>query len=228
MVIMAFTRAMQNLLLRGIIKIFLICLCCYIVLWSALAWALGVIFMQMFYPNAVSATLGSLVGVGMAWFLFPLLFPVLISFFDERIAEIIEKNEYPHVLPAHPPFWPTFMQDVRFTAKALFFNILCLPFYFIPFFGQALYYGLNGYMLGMQFFRMAAGRRLPYEACVPLMKAARKDIFLIGLAVSVAATIPLLNFAAPVWGVAAMLHVFYHLQPNTTNAEQQILLPLKQ
>lgn len=225
MLLSVFTRALHNLMMPAIIRIFLLCLCCYIVSWAALAWVMGLLMSQILGEGAFAGTLGFAAGVGAAWFLFPLLYPILISFFDEKIATIIETEEYPNVTPANPPFWPTFMQDIKFTLKALLYNALCLPFYFIPIIGQCLYYGLNGYLLGMQFFRMSAGRRMAYADAKQLMIKGRKDIFLVGLVVSISATIPVLNFAAPVLGVAAMLHVFYRLQPASVGAEATLLLP---
>lgn len=158
--------------------------------------------------------LGSMGGVMIAWFLFPLLYPILMGFFDERMAEVIETHDYPHLPKATPPFWPTLMQDVWFSVKAILLNILCLPLYFVPLVGLVVYYTLNGYLLGNQFFRMAAGRRVGIEQADELRCRARGSIVLGGAVVMFCATIPLLNLIAPLLGVATMLHLFHAMQGN--------------
>jgi uncharacterized protein involved in cysteine biosynthesis len=132
-----------------------------------------------------------------------------VSFFDDQIADTIERADYPQLTPAAPPFWPTFRQDLIFTLKAIALNVICLPFYLIPLVGWCLYYALNGYLLGTQFFRMSAGRRASKGEAEALLTANRGAILLAGVAISFFATIPLVNLIAPVLGVATMLHLFH-------------------
>lgn len=227
MLVSNFTKALHNLLLPNIIKIFLLCMLVYIVGWSAITWGISGIISGYIATTATDGffvhALGSIGGVVIAWFLFPLLYPVLISFFDEKIAEIIEREDYPSLPASEPPFWPTLTNDILFSLKAIGLNIICLPLYLIPLLGIIIYYGLNGYLLGKQFFRMAAGRRVSESEAALLQKKAGKSILLIGIAISFCATIPLLNLAAPVLGVAAMLHLFHELRGTN---KQQILPPL--
>ncbi len=127
------------------------------------------------------------------------------------MAEIIEREDYPQLPPAQPPFWPTLLQDVMFSLKAIGLNLICLPLYFSPLFGLALYYGLNGYLLGTQFFRMAAGRRASQADAERLRRSARFSIVSAGVAISFCSTIPVINLVAPLLGVAVMLHLFHAL-----------------
>lgn len=220
----AFSRALKNLTLPGILVLFLYCLLGYGIGWFALSLLLGALisgyiglsgadgFVVQFIANAG--------GWVLAWFLFPLLYPVLMSFFDERVAETIEAQDYPGLPDATPPFWPTFWADARFALKAIGLNILCLPLYLIPLVNVLVYYGMNGYLLGSQFFRMAAGRRVGKVQCEQLLKQHRMTIILAGALISLCATIPILNLAAPMLGVATLLHL-YHLIVGT--AKQELL-----
>ncbi|MBU6476271.1 MAG: EI24 domain-containing protein [Alphaproteobacteria bacterium] len=160
-------------------------------------------------------------GVTAAWFLFPLLYPILISFFDDSIADIIEKEDYPHLAPAVPPFWPTVLHDIAFSLKAVALNVLCLSLWMIPPVYILVYYGMNGYLLGTQFFRMIAGRRASVAEAAALQKKAHHAILLIGVSISFFSTVPLLNLAAPLIGIAAMLHLFQSLR----GAPRQEILP---
>lgn len=218
----AFGKALSNLLLPGMMKLFLLCVVAYMFGCSALAWLMGALLAALVgAPGAEGLfvqALGTVGGGVLAWFLFPLLYPVLVSFFDDYMAEAIERKDYPQLAPASPPFWPTFLQDALFSLKAVCLNILCLPLFLIPLFGQALYFALNGWLLGTQFFRMAAGRRMARPEAEALRKANNGQIFIGGAAISLCATVPVLNLAVPLLGVATMLHLF-HMLNGTGKAE---------
>lgn len=222
MLMQAFAKAWINLKLPGIWRIFLLCLLAYAAGFTVLGLALGWLAVTIIGHDATGFA-GMLVGAGtwvLAWFFFPLLYPVLISFFDEQIAQSIEQHDYPHLPPATPPFWPTFWSDAGFALKALGLNLLCLPFYFFPLFNVLLYFTLNGYLLGMQFFRMSAGRRVTREQSSQLQKQYRKEIIFAGALIVLCSMVPILNIIAPVLGVATMLHLF-HIASG--NAKQELL-----
>jgi|GEM_PF-1182460 len=219
-----FAKSLRNLLLPDIIKLFLLCLVVYgigmFAMSAGFSTLIGVYAGLNSTEGFIAGLLGSASGMVLAWFLFPLLYPVLISFFDDRMAVVIERDDYPQLPAAEPPFWPTLWHDAVFCLKALGINLLCLPFYFIPLLGLLLYYGINGYLLGTQFFRMAAGRRAGPEQVKALQAKAGSKIILAGAAISFCSTIPLLNLAAPLLGVAIMLHLFHALAGND---KQQVL-----
>lgn len=221
----AIEKAISNLLLPEVIKLFMLCLLVYVLGWFGLSSLIGSIMSGWANVNGAEGFIIHLmIGMGgwmIAWFLFPLLYPVLVSFFDDYMAEAIEKRDYPHLPPAHPPFWPTFLGDLWFSVKAILLNILLLPFYFIPFLGVVLYFCVNGQLLGRQFFRMVAGRRVDEKRARELIVSHRLPIFLGGVAVSVSATIPLLNLVSPLLAVAVMLHLFHAMH----TAKVEILPP---
>jgi CysZ protein len=213
MLFIAFFKSLRDLTLPGILKIFLWCLLAYVAAFTALAFGLGWLLDNYVdlssLPGFVSNILAGAGGFVIAWFMFPLLYPILVSFFDEEVAAIIDAEDYPTKPKAVAPFWPTLAADTAFTVKALALNALCLPLFFIPLVGIALYYGLNGYLLGTQFFRMAAGRRVSRAEATLLEKQNATAIMLSGVGISFMATIPVINLAAPILGVATMLHLFY-------------------
>jgi uncharacterized protein involved in cysteine biosynthesis len=212
----AFSKAITNLFLPGVMKIFAQCLIVYAIAWGVLAWALSALIGQLVGAHGAQGIAMYFVGAGggifAAWFLFPLLYPLLVNFFDDKMVAVIEKADYPDVPPAQPPFWPTFAHDMEFSLKALLFNILCLPLYIIPLIGLCVYYALNGWLLGTQFFRMIAGRRIAKAEADALERRFRPSILMAGIAISFFSTIPVLNLAAPLLGVATMLHLFYGMR----------------
>ena len=152
---------------------------------------------------------------GSSWFIFPLFLPIIISFFDDRIANSIEKRDYPDLPEVDPPFWPTFRQDLRFTFKAIMLNLLALPLYvFLPGLNLLIYYVLNGYLLGNEFFNMAVGRHMNRPDGTRLRRKHRGKVILGGIAIAFCATVPILNLISPLWGVCLMVHLLHQLRPD--------------
>lgn len=157
------------------------------------------------------------IGAGMlAWFLFPGIMPLIMSFFDTTIAALIERQDYPHRrLAAEAPFWQQLRHDGLFALTAISLNILILPLYLLmPGLHLLPFYLLNGYLLGREFFVMAARRHMTLEQAGALRKTHRRSVLTCGIVIAVLATIPLLNLLAPFWGVAVMVHLYHQLDPR--------------
>jgi len=150
-----------------------------------------------------------------AWLLFPCITPVIVSFFDVRITRLIEQHDYPAAPVAREaPFWREFWHDVRFAIKAVLLNILVLPLYLVPGVNVLLFYVLNGYLLGREYFVMAARRHMPVAEAEALRRKHAWAVMGGGVLITLLATIPVLNLFAPFWGVAVMVHL-YHYFRNT-------------
>ena len=170
--------------------------------------------------------IGTIGATMLAWALFPGIMPIIVNFFDDRIAILIERHDYPATPPARAPhFWNEFAHDVRFTLMAIALNILVIPLYFFPLLNLFVFFGLNGYLLGREFFSMVALRHIPLEEVERLRRLHHRTILTAGVALTVLATIPLVNLFAPFWGVAMMVHL-YHILARTPASE--VLPPYKQ
>ena len=99
------------------------------------------------------------------------------------------------------------MAALRFLAIVIVFNLAVLPLYLIPFANVLVFYGLNGYLLGREYFEMVASRRLDRPAQKGLWRRHRVGFLLAGVVVAFVSTLPLVNFAAPVLAAAAMTHL---------------------
>ena len=95
-------------------------------------------------------------------------------------------------------------------------NILLLPLYllflFLPPFNLFLFYGVNGYLLGREYFEVAAVRRLESKQVRALRQTNRWRVFGAGVIVAILLTIPLVNLVMPVVATALMVHVFEGLR----------------
>jgi len=92
-----------------------------------------------------------------------------------------------------------------------------LPFYLLALFvaglGALLFYGVNGFLAGREYYEQVALRRRPPADVKTWRSANTGTLWLTGAAIVFLGTIPILNLFAPVLGCAAMVHVAQKLRP---------------
>jgi CysZ protein len=142
--------------------------------------------------------------------LIPLVHPVVAlvaSLFLERIASVVEARDY----PADPagrdqPFMQSIIVSIRFTVLLVVVNIVALPFYLLPGVNLVLFWIVNGYLLGREYFELVALRHLDVNAVRALRRRHQFRIFITGVVIAAFATIPFLNLLAPLFATAFMVH----------------------
>lgn len=134
------------------------------------------------------------------------------SIFLEDVADAVEDRFYPgQPPPRRRGFGPALVDVVNFTGVFIALNALLLvglllgPLY-IP-----LYWAVNGWLLGREYFSLVAQRRLPPERATALRKGHRGQIWLAGTLMAIPLSLPLLNLVIPVLGVATFTHLFHRL-----------------
>lgn len=148
-----------------------------------------------------------------------LMFPVaavFVGFFLEEVAEAVERRHYPQLPPARGPgFVAGLVQALKFGAVVVGANLLALILYLVsgplaPF----VFYAVNGYLLGREYFTVVAERRLPPGEAAALRRRHGGQVLAGGVAMAVPLSIPILNLVVPVLGVAAATHQFHRLRGN--------------
>lgn len=166
--------------------------------WAALAWVLSII-----------AGLGIITG---ALFLMPAVTALVGSFFVDEVAEAVEREYY----PAHPPgralpFFRALVEGIKIAVLAVIVYLCALPFVLLAGLGIIILFIANSYLLGREYFELAAMRfRSPHEAKT-MRKANAIYVFLAGMAVAVFVSIPIINLATPIFAMAFMVHVHKRL-----------------
>lgn len=138
-----------------------------------------------------------------AWFLYPLILPAVGSLFCESLMRRIAREEYELEL-REVPLRAELLQTLGFAALALLANLMLLPFYLVPLLGQVLYYIVNGYLLGREFWQMACAR-LHLHAYT--LRWRRVTLIGAGVMLVLCANVPLLNLLMPLYACAFMLHL---------------------
>ena len=79
---------------------------------------------------------------------------------------------------------------------------------FVPPVNFFVFYALNGYLIGREFFELVAHRRMDPVQAQYLRRSFSGQVFLAGAVIAVMMTIPIFNLVAPVIGAAAMVFLF--------------------
>lgn len=163
--------------------------------------------------DAGIAIAGSAAALVLAWLLFPVVIAATLGFFAEDVVEAVERRYYPDLPPPQgvgvgESAWATF----RFAAVAVLLNLLALPFYLIPGANLLVYLGLNGYLLGREYFELVAARRLPGTTVTALRGRLRARLWRAGVVIAALLAVPGFNLVAPVVAIAFMVHLFEGLR----------------
>lgn len=152
-----------------------------------------------------------------------LMVPVAAAFsglFLDTVAGAVEARHYPHLPPAPPsPLMDGIIDALNFTGILIALNFLGLIlWFFVGPFAPLLFWVLNGYMIGREYFQMAAMRRIGRAAAHRLRRANRLTVTLAGMLMAAPLMLPLVNLFIPVLGAATFTHIFHRLQARQQRA----------
>ncbi len=159
--------------------------------------------------------LGPIVAIALSYFLFPITFPLITLIFLNPIVLYLEKKYYPESTSTINA--PTFMQSlpstIKFTLTALVLNIVALPFYLIPVVNVVVYFSLNGYLFGREYYEMISLRYLSVQDMKKVRLENAIKIMKAGLVITGIFITPFLNIVAPIVATVLMVHL-YHITLN--------------
>ncbi len=155
-----------------------------------------------------------------SWLLFPPVMTAVMSIFLEEVADKVEARHYPR-LPAarEQPIWEAMKDALSLAGAAVLLNLVLLPVYLFPPFNIFVFYILNGYLLGREYFELVAVRRLPRGAVRQMRQRHRTRLILAGIVIVFLLTIPLVNLVTPIVATAFMVHIFESLPQPPERAE---------
>ena len=83
-------------------------------------------------------------------------------------------------------------------------------------------WGVNGYLLGREYFEMVAFRRMDHAAAHELRRRHNRTFTIAGVIIAMCLTIPFVNLLAPVLGAAFMVHVAQNVLNHSRTATQAV------
>ena len=179
-------------------------------------WAEGALGPLAHGPLAVLGwVLAFALGFGLfagAIFLMPAVTALVASFFGDEIAEHVEQQHYPLDPPGvAPPIGRAILEGVKTAALAVLVYLVCAPFLLFAGFGVVLFFVATAWLLGREYFDLAAMRFYPVAEARALRRRHAGTVFVAGLFIAGFVAIPIVNLATPLFGTAFMVHMHKRL-----------------
>ena len=164
--------------------------------------------------TALTWVLGTGLILGMGFLIAPVT-SVFAGVFLDEIAEEVEQKHYPLDPPGQPVSLSQSMGiTARFFGLVLIGNFIALLLVLFLGLGVIIFFLLNGYLLGREYFQFAALRHRTFDDVEQLRKQHSGTIFLGGLAIALVLSIPLVNFFTPLFAGALMVHIYKRLSTS--------------
>lgn len=155
---------------------------------------------------------------GLSVFLMVPVASAITSLFLEQVADAVEDRHYPGLPKAEAiPFVDGLRDTVSFLGVLIAANLMAFVLYLL--FAPAaplIFWALNGFLLGREYFTLAAMRRIGRTQAKVLRRKYSGRIWLAGTLMAIPLTVPILNLIIPILGVATFTHLYHGL--SKTNA----------
>ena len=162
------------------------------------------------YEGAVFWTSLAMVTVFSVFLMIPAA-GAISSFFIEDVARAVEDRHYPHVTPnASLSFADQISESARFFAIIVVANMIVFLLSFILFpLAPFMYWAVNGYLFGREYFMLVALRHLSRPEAHQVLREKSGVIWMAGILMVMPMSIPFVNLAIPVLGAATFTHLFH-------------------
>jgi CysZ protein len=183
--------------------------------------------------NVLAWILSIAAGFGVVFgaiFLMPAITSLVASVFVDDVADHVEREHYPAERPGVAlPLGLAVSEGVKTALLTILVYLIALPFLFVAGAGLIAFFIATAWLLGREYFELAAMRfRPPKEA-----KAMRRDnatiVFTAGLVIAAFVSIPIVNLATPLFGMAFMVHLHKRLsgpRPELIERERKTSVPV--
>jgi uncharacterized protein involved in cysteine biosynthesis len=175
---------------------------------EALAWVLS-----------IAAGLGILVGSVM---LMPAVTAVVGSFFADRIGDEVEREYFSAdppgmALPLSLALW----EGAKTAVLAILIYLCAVPLLIFAGFGAVIFFLATAYILGREYFELAAMRFWPPPQAKALRRQNWLRVYLGGLLIAAVVSIPVVNLVTPLFAMALMVHVHKRISARMLVARQR-------
>jgi CysZ protein len=177
-----------------------------------------------FGPPWLSTTIAILAGlglfVGLAFLIAPITSLTAGLFLDD-IALIVERE----IKPAGPlgrpvPPGTSALYALRFAGLSILINLIALALLLAPGINVFAFLAANGYLLGREYFELAAMRYGSLEDAQAMRRRFGLQVFVAGLLIAGFVAVPLLNLFTPLFATAFMTRLHRRLSAEGTFARR--------
>lgn len=158
---------------------------------------------------SIAAGLGVIAG---AIFLMPAITSLVASVFVDDVADIVEREHYPAERPGVAlPIERAIIEGSKTALLTVLVYLIALPFVFVAGAGFIVFFIATAWLLGREYFELAAMRFRTPEEAKALRKQNSATVFTAGLFIAAFVSIPIVNLATPLFGMALMVHMHKRL-----------------
>ncbi|MFT6451109.1 MAG: hypothetical protein ACJA06_000590 [Halocynthiibacter sp.] len=170
---------------------------------------------EITWVDNIASGASVLVMLVLSMFLMVPVASIFTGFFLDTVAAAVEEKHYPHLPKATPvPFGEMIRDSTAFLGLIVVANIAALLVYLLTAIGAPLiFWTLNGFLLGREYFQLVAMRRLGREGAKIARSRHNTTILMAGILMAVPLSIPLVNLLVPILGAATFTHLFHRLYP---------------
>ncbi len=167
----------------------------------------------------IIASLGIVVGLV---FLVPPVTSLMAGIFLDEIAGTVERTSYPEDPPGRDlPLSESIPASLRFFGIVVLVNLGALVLLLVPGVNLVIFLVANGYLLGREYFELAAARFQPIEAAKALRRRHAATVFAGGLLITGFVAIPILNLMTPLVATAFMVHLHKRIARREARRERE-------
>lgn len=212
-------RRFRKVLWRGIgLTVLLLAAITAVLVWG-IGWLVGdsvtlpLLGQVQWVDNVISWAFVALMFV-MSVFLMVPVASAFVSMFLDDVAEAVEDRHYPSLPKVDGvPLRDEIIDGISAMGVLIAANIAALLLTLVlPIAGLPVFYAVNGFLLGREYFTVAAMRRLGRAGAVQMRKRHGATIWMAGVLMAVPLTVPILNLIVPIIGAATFTHLFHRLQ----------------
>lgn len=158
---------------------------------------------------SIAAGLGVVFG---AIFLMPAITSLVASFFVDDVADVVEREHYPAEKPGVAlPVGRAMTEGIKTALLTILVYLVALPLVLFAGAGFIVFFLATAWLLGREYFELAAMRfRTPAEAKM-MRRQNAATVFTAGLFIAAFVSIPIVNLATPLFGMAFMVHMHKRL-----------------
>jgi uncharacterized protein involved in cysteine biosynthesis len=138
----------------------------------------------------------------------PAITSLVASFFVDDVADIVEREHYPAERPGTAlPLGFAVWEGGKTALLTIAVYLIALPFVFFAGIGFIVFFIATAWLLGREYFELAAMRfRSPADA-KEMRRQNATTVFTAGLFIAAFVSIPIVNLATPLFGMAFMVHM---------------------
>src|SRR2546430_15167639 len=154
---------------------------------------------------SIAAGLGVVLG---GIFLMPAITSLVASVFVDEVADHVEQEHYPAEQPGTAlPLGLAMQEGIKTALLTILVYLIALPFVFLAGAGFLAFFIATAWLLGREYFELAAMRFRPPAEAKAMRRAHRGQVFLAGMFIVLFVSVPILNFATPLFAMALMVHI---------------------